>query len=880
MRPLRPHQTFAIEALRSALKTGSKRPMLQAPTGAGKTTLSAALIDMALSKGKRIIFTVPAIPLIDQTAREFWNEGIRDVGVIQADHPMTDSSKPVQIASVQTLRRRFIPDADLVIIDEAHRISRFIEDWMTREDWLDVPFIGLSATPWSKGLGRLYDRLIIAATTSQLIEKGYLAPFTVFAPSKPDLSKVRTKMGDYHEGDLSQVMCDRALTADIVSTWLEKAERRPTLCFAVDRTHARTLQAQFEQAGVRCGYLDGTNTRDEREEVRKQFASGALEVVCNVGVLSTGIDWDVRCIILARPTKSEMLYCLDSETEVLSSDGWLGIGALSLKHSVASWLGGAITFSPPRALIVRDRAPDERMVTVAGKTNNIRVTEGHRMLWSNSGARFDFITAGELEGRRGFVPVSGFADPRKIEPDLVSADTIRTRRNGLSYKYRKAGMGAEAAAALAEEHQAHTLANQTTPPADLTLDECSFIGFWLGDGTKGGGRYALVQSERYAKIVEWVDGLLARIPLHHTRDSVVAPRSNSRAVRWHLSTGRGGGNQRRDNGLARLLPYLDKDGSALLWGLSADQLKALLHGLWLADGNHGCGEIASERGKQIFGTRRSLFDLLQGICACRGIRAGIHTAPARRENYKPLHTFYWKEQQKAQLVRDRMQVEELWRPERVWCVETEAGTIITRRRGKVTVMGNCQIIGRGLRTAEGKDDCLILDHSDTTLRLGFVTDIHHNTLNDGTMAEGTRPAGEREPPKPKECPSCHYVRPAGVHGGCPRCGHVAERSTEVEVREGELVELTRAKKANKEADWSEKVAFMRQLHAYAIERGYQSNWAANKYREKFGVWPNDPRVSRLKPAAGVSKEVRAWITSRNIRYAKRRDQTRDLQGAA
>jgi superfamily II DNA or RNA helicase len=42
-----------------------------------------------------------------------------------------------------------------------------------------------------------------------------------------------------------------------------------------------------------------------------------------------------------------------------------------------------------------------------------------------------------------------------------------------------------------------------------------------------------------------------------------------------------------------------------------------------------------------------------------------------------------------------------------------------------------QIIGRGLRTAHGKDHCLILDHSDTTLRLGFVTDIHHTTLDDG-----------------------------------------------------------------------------------------------------------------------------------------------------
>jgi DNA repair protein RadD len=42
-----------------------------------------------------------------------------------------------------------------------------------------------------------------------------------------------------------------------------------------------------------------------------------------------------------------------------------------------------------------------------------------------------------------------------------------------------------------------------------------------------------------------------------------------------------------------------------------------------------------------------------------------------------------------------------------------------------------QIIGRGLRTADGKDDCLILDHTDTHLRLGFVTDIIHHTLDGG-----------------------------------------------------------------------------------------------------------------------------------------------------
>src|SRR6185369_14279329 len=104
------------------------------------------------------------------------------------------------------------------LIDEAHRVFSFVEDWMVRDDWAAVPFIGLSATPWTKGLGRLYDRLIIAATTAELIRDGYLSQFRVFAPSHPDLTGVRTVAGDYHEGDLATAMNERTLVADVVST--------------------------------------------------------------------------------------------------------------------------------------------------------------------------------------------------------------------------------------------------------------------------------------------------------------------------------------------------------------------------------------------------------------------------------------------------------------------------------------------------------------------------------------------------------------------------------------------------------------------------------------------------------------------------------------
>jgi superfamily II DNA or RNA helicase len=191
-RDLRPHQSQAIEMLKQSLRSGKRRPLVQAPTGFGKTLVAAAIIEGALAKGKRVIFTVPVLPLVEQTVEAFRNDGVRNIGVIQGFHMMTDWSLPVQIASVQTLQRRKIPEADVVIIDECHRWFNFYGRWMMDPAWQGRPFIGLSATPWTRGLGQYYDDLIIAATTQDLIAAGYLSPFRVYAPSHPDLTGVRT----------------------------------------------------------------------------------------------------------------------------------------------------------------------------------------------------------------------------------------------------------------------------------------------------------------------------------------------------------------------------------------------------------------------------------------------------------------------------------------------------------------------------------------------------------------------------------------------------------------------------------------------------------------------------------------------------------------
>ena len=305
---LRDYQQGAIDMLRDSLRRGKKRPVVMAPTGAGKTVIAAAIINMARQKGKKVIFCVPMLSLIDQTVERFYANGIYDVGVIQGMHELTDWRMPVQVCSIQTLMRRKIPEADLVIVDEAHVMYRFLGEWIDYAEWKDIPFVGLTATPWQRGMGMVWDDLIIAVTTQELIDRGHLSDFKVFAPAHPDLKGVKTVAGDFELKGLAEAMDQGQLVADIVSTWLDRGEDRQTVCFAVNRTHAKHIQQQFIDAGIVAEYMDAHTDRMARNEIVKRFDAGQVKVICNVGVLTTGFDADVRCIILARPTKSEILY--------------------------------------------------------------------------------------------------------------------------------------------------------------------------------------------------------------------------------------------------------------------------------------------------------------------------------------------------------------------------------------------------------------------------------------------------------------------------------------------------------------------------------------------------------------------------------------------
>jgi superfamily II DNA or RNA helicase len=317
---LRPYQALAVQNLRSALAGGASRVMLCSPTGSGKTEVGMALVKGALAKRKRVAFLCNRIHLVEQTSRRFTKAGIAH-GIIQGANT-TRIYENVLIGSIQTIAKRGLPDVEIILIDEAHCVAGSKEYRAVIAASKGAPVIGLSATPYARGLGKHYDevggalfeQMVVAATISELITDGYLVDCDVYAPSEPDMTGIKqTKNAfgdmDYTDADVGRATDKPELIGDIVSHWLKLANGTPTVCFASNIAHSQHIVEQFVAAGVPAEHIDCYTSDEDRKAILKRIETGETLVISNVGILAEGWDFPAcRTLILARPTRSLTRY--------------------------------------------------------------------------------------------------------------------------------------------------------------------------------------------------------------------------------------------------------------------------------------------------------------------------------------------------------------------------------------------------------------------------------------------------------------------------------------------------------------------------------------------------------------------------------------------
>lgn len=312
MLTLRPYQNDLIAHTRATLKLGVRRVLLQSSTGSGKTVLTAQMLAGAAARGKRAWFVVHRRELLNQAVETFVTAADLHIGIIAAGYP-SDSSAPVQVCSVGSLRKRIGRTAapDLVVWDECHHLAS--ASWSAIAAALPQAVqIGLTATPQrldGRGLGAYFDALLCGPSTADLIAAGWLAPYRLYAPAVFDASKLHKVAGDYNKAEVTEALGKSTVVGDAVGTYLRHAEGGQALVFAWSLAASQAIADAFVMAGIPAAHVDGETPVAVRAEAMRRFRSGELRVICNCELFGEGLDVpSVDAVFLLRPTASLGLY--------------------------------------------------------------------------------------------------------------------------------------------------------------------------------------------------------------------------------------------------------------------------------------------------------------------------------------------------------------------------------------------------------------------------------------------------------------------------------------------------------------------------------------------------------------------------------------------
>ena len=333
--PFRPYQDEALDASLTDYNAGILNQLLVLPTGTGKTVVFNAIPEHHQIKGQTIVL-VHREELLDQAIEKYekWNPGISTSIEMAGD--IADPTAKFIVCSVPTIGRtgstrikKFDPAGiGCVVVDEAHHATsqtylNVFNEWGLLDKERRVPgarlirpplLFGVTATPNradGSGLGQVFDKIVYEKKLLDAILEGWLSKLNAFVVNtKVDLDGIKvvqTPHGrDLHEGDLAAAVNTPERNQQIVNSWLEQAKGLKSLYFCVNVQHIKDLVAMFKANGVDAEGVWGSDP--ERASKLARHRNNEFPVLVNCGVLTEGYDdWSIKCIGLARPTKSLLL---------------------------------------------------------------------------------------------------------------------------------------------------------------------------------------------------------------------------------------------------------------------------------------------------------------------------------------------------------------------------------------------------------------------------------------------------------------------------------------------------------------------------------------------------------------------------------------------
>lgn len=393
---LRDYQEADLAALRNTAKQGHKSILFEASVGYGKSVVITHIATAYDKAGRRVLVLSNRKAVVEQLAKR------------------TSKLKNTTVMTVQAADRKKLQPFDVILVDEAHMGGGGAQYGRVLDSSPNALKIAFTGTPKPEVFER-FPAHVKGKDARWLTENGFLSPLRYVCPDVPNLSKARTRNGDFVAEDLEKIMSRKAISGSAISSYRHHCVGRPTLVFCCTVKHAEETATEFRAAGFTPMVLTGKDKRDDVAKKIQHIRSGGLLIA--VDKVSAGFDLpDLHAIISLRPTKSEQLWVQQLGRVARAADGkthgWV------FDHAGNAWRCGTLTEQRDWQNVEKD--PDAKR-TVDGDLLSLRRCEeclsifeapatvcphcGHengqdQRISKREKARLDEVAAAEIEAAR------------------------------------------------------------------------------------------------------------------------------------------------------------------------------------------------------------------------------------------------------------------------------------------------------------------------------------------------------------------------------------------------------------------------------------------------------------------------------------------------
>lgn len=292
-----------VNEARSELQKGKHAVLIVSPAGSGKSVIIAEIARLTVSKGGHVLFMVHRKELVEQIIHSFQKQGV--------------DLQHCTIMTVGKIKNRLgkLPKPNLIITDETHH--SLAKTYRTiYEYYPQVARLGFTASPWrmnGKGLGEVYDSMVLGKSVKWLIAHHYLAPYRYFSINTVNADQLqKSSTGEFTNNSISDAI-GKTIFGDVVENYQKLANNQQAILYAHNVEYSQRYASEFNSHGISAVHCDAKTPAKKRHEIMSDFKAGKIKILCNVDLVGEGLDApDVPVVMLLRPTASLVVHIQQS----------------------------------------------------------------------------------------------------------------------------------------------------------------------------------------------------------------------------------------------------------------------------------------------------------------------------------------------------------------------------------------------------------------------------------------------------------------------------------------------------------------------------------------------------------------------------------------